>query len=399
MVNGEWLIFLQINCVGGEVYGDFPVSFLFRIFAARRAFLLFGDSVRTFSYAMKHKSFFRSIIIASLLFASVASLNGQAHAGEYMDKLSSVFDPVRNATWEYLVTVVQSSSSRKSAKKRAELTKFLDESLAKIEQTDTWEGDGSIRDAMANFLRHSTSMLTQDFAEIEKMEQDSYDSFESLDKYLAAQETAQRKYNESAQKLYSTYETFAAAHGVTLLEGEDDELTRKIESAVEAMDYYNQAYRILFKAQIEEAKFIKAIDKMDKEEATVRMANLDIYSKAGKQQVENMGAYQANKVMKINTGLVMDFYQREATQKFPILVEFMKVKDEFDAVKAEIEKTPESKRTNDQINRYNELVNEYNAGVNIFNQTNSELNAERAKLIDGWNARGHEFLQTFINRN
>lgn len=347
---------------------------------------------------MKHKTLFSFLFIAICLVSSSSSLRAQAHAGEYMDQLSGVFNPVRNATWEYLVTVVQSSSSRKSAKKRAELTNFLNESLTKLEKMDAWEGDASIRDAMTNFLKHSSTMLTQDFAEIEKMEKDSYDTFEALDQYLEAQENAQKKYNESAQLLYSTYETFAAAHGVTLVEGEDDELTRKIEGAVEAMDYYNQAYRILFKAQIEEAKFIKAIDKMDREEATVRMANLDVYSKAGKQQVDNMGAYQANKLMKIHTGLVMDFYQKEAKLKFPVLVEFLKVKDEFDALKAELDKTPESKRTNDQINRYNELVGEYNAGVNIFNQTNAELNAERGKLINDWNARGQEFLQTFINK-
>lgn len=340
-----------------------------------------------------------TIMLLGLFWGAPATpIHGQAHAGEYMDELTAIFDPVRAETWNYLVTVVQSQSAKKSAKRRADLMRFLDDTKAKVKAHKPWEGDVTIRDSMVHFLELTKQMMGDDFVEIEELEAGSDETFEALDRYLDAHEAANKKYNQAANHIAVAYEQFANRHGITLQDTQKDELGKRIDEAVAAMNYYNQAYRILFKAQIEEARFIRAMEENNITESTLRMKNLAQFSKEGKQACESLGAHKGNKILKIHTTVLMDFFLREAGQQFPVLVEFLKAKEELNTLKAEIDATPADQRTSEQIDRFNQLVEEYNAGVNIYNQTNTDLNAERSKLINDWNARGQEFLQAHIQK-
>jgi len=345
---------------------------------------------------MKNKRLFLSLVLVSILAFSSPKLHAQAHAGEYMDELSQIFEPVREQTWSYLVTVVQSNSVKRTQQKRNELIRFVEETAKKIKSMKAWEGDGSIRDSMANFIVLTAQMFRKDFADLEVMEGGTGESFEALDAYLKAKEAANQKYNNAAQNIGIATYAFADKFDITLREAEKDELSLKIERGVETIDYYNKVYRIMFRAQVEESHFITALDAGNIEECKTNLKRLNQFSKSGLADLEKMPPYQGNKLMLIHTKRLLDFYQMEAIQKFPEQIAFLELSEEVAQMKATLESMDAYKRSNQDIDAFNKKVDEFNKGVTLYNANNTSLNEMRTGLINDWNTNGQLFVKTFI---
>lgn len=345
---------------------------------------------------MKNNRYFLFILLLFALTFASGKLNAQAHAGEYMDELSSLFEPVRQQTWSYLVTVVQSNSVKRTNQKRNELIRFVEETARKIKAYKTWEGDGAIRDSMANFLMLTSKMFQKDFAALETMETHTGESYEALDDYLKAKEAANKKYNTAANNIGIATRAFADKYNITLREAEKDELTLKIEQGVETMDYYNNIYRIMYRAQVEESHFITALDEGNLEECGRLIKKLDQFSSAGLSELEKTPPYHGNKLLLIHTKRLLDFYQMEAIKKFPEQVSFLELNTDIARMKEALEGLPEEKRSNEDINAFNKKVDEYNKAVGIYNANNTSLNEMRTNLITDWNNNGQLFIKTFI---
>jgi hypothetical protein len=89
------------------------------------------------------------------------------------------------------------------------------------------------------------------------------------------------------------------------------------------------------------------------------------------------------------------FYNAEATSKVSIITDFYLKKEKFDKIKSAIDGKRESERTKEDIDQYNQAVNDFNKSVALFNKTNNELNENRTRLINSWNAA----VANFLDRN
>jgi hypothetical protein len=120
------------------------------------------------------------------------------------------------------------------------------------------------------------------------------------------------------------------------------------------------------------------------------------YSEEGLQKLKSLKAYSGDGSIIVTCRQVLEFMKDEATNKVPLITDFLLKEESFMQVKKAFDSKSASKRTQKDIDEYNKAVNEMNSGVNKYNATNTSLNNNRSKLINAWNKSVEEFMDTHM---
>lgn len=317
------------------------------------------------------------------------STNG---AVEHMSQLSAPFNSLKKEVWQYLKSITQGKSARKVEKTRKKLIDQLETVNKDLKKVSAFEGDASLKDAAAEYLQLTTTVLKEDYDKIVDMEEIAEQSYDQMEAYMTAKELANDKLDEASEKLSAAQDVFAEAHNITIQEGEDDELSKKIKSASDALKYYNKIYLIFFKPYKQEVYVLDAQQREDMASFQQTTNALKVYAEEGLAKVDELEIYKGDASLKVAVKQILNFYQTEAEKDFVKVTDFYLKRDQFDQLRSAIEGMRESERTKADIDKYNKGAEEFNASVKTFNESNQALNEKRAKYINKWNEAVDQFL-------
>ena len=337
------------------------------------------------------------LIFCCFLFSSPNHVQAQQfkHGGEYMDYLFSDHPQYQQSLWNYIKAAAHGKRARKIEKLREDLVSTAYQIKKKVTRLAPYEGDASLRDALATYFDLTHKVLKEDYAKIVNMEAIAEESYDAMEAYILAKERANDKVEEAGALLEAAQKTFAETHNIELIV-EASETDKKLEQASAVYHYYNRLYLIFFKSYKQEAYLLAAVETNDVNALIQNQNSLKNYALEGLSKLDTFKKYEGDASVIAAAQEMMNFYLMEANDKVPVLANLFLQQDNIKKVEASFEAIDASKRTQADVDRYNKAISDFNAAVSDFNTTIESLNKERSKLLNNWNNTADQFIDTHI---
>ncbi len=340
-----------------------------------------------------------SPLLVSLFILIASNNNVQAQntnaAIIYMNDLTGAISEFKTETWQYLKAVTRGKGARKVDSKRQNLVTKVRTVKATIKRKTAFDGDASLKDAIYKYLELTYIVLTEDYAKILDMEDIAEQSYDQMEAYLLAKEKAGDKLDSAADMLNDAQDAFAAKHDITLIEGEDDKTAKKIKKAGAALKYYNELYLIFFKSYKQEAYVLDAQNRNDLNGLEQNINSLTTITAEQINKLRLIKSYSGDPNLKAAAQRMLTFYKNEANKTFPITVDYLVKKDNFEKVHKAFEAKSKKQRTQEDIDQFNKAVNEQNAAVEKLNTASESSNKLRSKNLAMWN----KAVDAFFNKH
>ncbi|MDB5257392.1 MAG: hypothetical protein JWM14_2087 [Chitinophagaceae bacterium] len=336
-----------------------------------------------------------TLILGLLFSCNILMAQNPSAAVEYMNKMSTEFKAIQEATWDYTKAAANNQNARKINKKRLELIQQIDASTKNVNRLPAYEKKTYFKDSVLSFLRIQKIVIEEDYGKIMDLEDIAESSYDAMEAYMKAKEIASGKMKSSSEQISQTYEGFAKENNVTIKEGEKDKITKQLLVADEVYDHYNEVYLVFFKPYKQEIYLLDAMNKGDLAALEQNKVSLSKISGESLTKLKTIKPFRGtdNSIRGAATELIT-FYKDEADTKFAKLIDFQTKKDAFDKGKKAFEAN--KNKTNDDVNAYNALINELNKASAEFNNTNAELNKKRTTLINAWNSACNNFTAKYL---
>jgi hypothetical protein len=338
-----------------------------------------------------------TLILLTLFVTTFSATPTQAQydrsAVDYMEKMFTSLNSSKEETWQYLKAVTRGKGAKKIESKRQALLTQLKTTKIEIQKMGNYEDNDSLKNAAVIYLDLSYSVLKEDYDKILNMEEIMEQSYDLMEAYILAQEKASDKLNASFEELVAAQRKFASANNITLLEGDKDETTQKIELASNTLKHYHEVYLIFFKAYKQEAYTLDAMQRNDINGIEQNAASLVLNAQEGLDKLALLKGFNGDDNLIKTCQMMMNFYKKEGETDFPAMTEFNIKKDNFDKIQKAFEAIPAKKRTQQDVDQYNNGVNEINAAVTKTNKLNDELNKARKIALDKWNKAVEEYFE------
>jgi hypothetical protein len=342
----------------------------------------------------------RLLLLLFIFSLSVSFSNCRAQAftnpAEYMSYLFEDHPTYKASLWAYVKTAAHGKKAQKIEKRRNQLISTTAQIRNKVNRMVTYEGDASLRDALATYFDLNYHILKEDYGKIVDLEAIAEQSFDLMEAYLTAKEEANQRLSEAGDMLDEAQEVFAANHNINLIENETDATSQKLEKAGEVYDYYNDLFLIFFKSNKQESYLMEAVGSGDINALLQNQNTLEKYATEGIARLDTMRALEGDRSLVAAAKKVLVFYQKEAIDDVPVFAAFFLQKENLEKVKKAFEAKKERERTQQDVDRYNQAISDFNQAVESFNQTNESLNNNRKKLIEGWNQAVEAFLDQHV---
>jgi hypothetical protein len=323
---------------------------------------------------------------------SLSAQNTQA-ALDYMGNVNEHLGDIKGETWRYLKAATQGKSARRVENKRQQLISELQDVESKINKTSAFKGDVSLRKEVLNYLGLTITVIKGDFDKILDMEEIAERSYNDMEAFLLAKDLANAKLDSAFEIFSKAQNEFAEKNNITLVEGEQSKRDEKIAKASEALKYYNEIYLITFKATVQEAYVLNALNRNDLISLEQGTNALDFAAKEGLEKLQTAEKFGSDPKLILAAQQLLEFYRLEASRDFPKMVDFYLKKDKFDKLATMMETKKQKDLTQEEIDAYNQAVNDYNKMIPQFNTLTERSNEKREQILERWSKRVEEFFE------
>lgn len=339
------------------------------------------------------------VVVMTLFITGFASSTSNAQNGSaavtHLEQVNTPFVQMKTEIWQYLKAITSGKSARKVEKKRKKLIQELGAAKKEIKLIKPFEGDATFKNAALEYVDISTTVLNEDFSKIVDMEEIAEQSYDKMEAYLMAREAANDRLDEASAKFQASYRTFAASNNINIVDSEEDEISKKIRNASEALEYYNDIYLIFFKSYKQEMYVLDAQGRNDVSGFQQNVNSLSSFSAEGLAKLDTMSGFKGSKAIIAAAKNMLKFYQSEAEKDFPKVIDFYLEKDKMDKLSEEIQGMRDAQRTKEVVDKYNKSSEEFNADVQTSNADNNRLNQKRADSLNRWNASVSTFFANY----
>jgi len=334
------------------------------------------------------------LFISGFIFSNSVFSQEFDSASAYLDFVSDEQQEITKNMWKYNKAMAHDKSDRNVERKRKNLIKSVEQSIEKIEDAGTFDGEEYKKEVLHNLVLYK-NLLRQDYEKIIDMKAVAEKSYDMMEAYINTQEMTSKKMTEAQQLYEENFNAYAKKHNINIVDNETD-LGRKMKISGEVFDYYNEIYLMFFKVNFNEVYLLEAVE-ANNVSAIQQSANaLKQSAEDGLAELEKASPYKKDNSLIEQTQKAFEFYLEEVDQKIPKITSFLILNEDFNKIKKAIEDTPKRKRTKEQIDAYNKKVEEVNNAVNDYNKMNNDLYEDRQVVITHLNQANKEFLARHI---
>jgi hypothetical protein len=337
------------------------------------------------------------LIVGLLLIGSNLSLAQSAdNPVEHMSYFSDREEILRKKYLSYMSEVAHGERARKMEKRRAELITSIQEVIREGGRQKPFKGDASLKNAFLEYWNILLHVFKEDYHKIVDMEEVAERSYDMMEAYLLAQEEVDKKLDQAYSKIPVAYAGFAAQHHVTLTEGQQSKVGRKLEQVGQVNKYLNQVYLIFFKSSVQETNVNNALAANDINAVEQSKNSLLKYATEGLMRLDTLKPYKNDGSMITACRKVLEFHKMEAEKKVPLMADYLIKSDEFSKIKKSFDAKPANKRTKSDVDSYNLAINDINKAVADYNKNSADLNNGRTKVITNWNQSKKRFMDMHV---
>jgi hypothetical protein len=335
-----------------------------------------------------------------VLFCILPFLGLQAQSeedpGAYMNVMGQKVDAINESMFKYMSAMAHSSNPRKEEGTRQALLATIETSRKEVAAMKPFKTDASLRDSIVAFLKISYYVINFDYGKLMNLEEVEEQTYDQMEAFYLAQDIASERISASSDRLSVTQKAFAERHGVTIVEGPETELNKKLMKAGEVNRYHREVYMIFFKVNKQEQYLTTAIAQKDLNAIEQNRSALEMAAKEGLTKLASIKAYSGDASLMEACKQALLFYQTEANSKVKSITSFYLKEDEFNKMKAAFDAKKQSDKTQADVDKYNSGVNDLNAAAKASNTVVTELNTNRASVVNGWNNASTKFLDKHV---
>lgn len=332
-----------------------------------------------------------ALILACGLFGTITAQETQA-AAAYMAEINEAVDDTQGETWRYLKAATRGRSARTLERKRGALIDEMGDVIEKVREIEGFKGNKDYQKEVLNYLELTHIVIREDYSKIMDLEDIAEQSYDDMEAYLLAKEIASQKMDSAFAIFQNAQKAFAEKHGVELVEGERSRREEKIAKASEALSYYNTIFLIFFRANVQEQYVVDAMNRNDLVSLEQSINAMKSATQMAKESLDTVSKFKGDPKLIVAAMQMLDFYEKEAEQDFPKVVDFYLKKDSFERLAKQMESKKQSDLSKEEINAYNKAVNEYNGMIPSFNRLSERTNEKRAQMHERWENRLEEFF-------
>jgi hypothetical protein len=334
-----------------------------------------------------------NVFLACVIAFSPAAAQNQDNAGSYLDYIGNQYQEISKDMMSYTSAVNHGKSARKVEKRRGEVLAQLKESERNVRKMKAFEKDSKLRDSVVSYLTISQIVLREDYGKILNLEDIAEQSYDDMEAYLLAKEKAGEKLDEAADRVSVVYKKFAEDNHIRLIEA-DSKLSQKMKAASKVNDYYNRVYLIFFKSFKNEAYCLDGLNRDDISAAEQAKNSLLSSATEDLAKLASVPAFEGDASLKVASQQMLAFYKKEASDYFPVMIDFHLKKENFGKMEKAINAKAAKDRRQPEIDAFNKAVDEYNIAAKKINSLNDQNNKGRQQLQDKWNAASGNFLDS-----
>lgn len=332
------------------------------------------------------------LLIPAMLYPQSVVTNSP---GEHMQYFTNKEEEMAKKYMSYMSEVAHGGRARKLEKRREEVVNSLREAIRESGRVRPYNGDASLRDSYREFWTVMLSIFVEDYHKIVDMEEIAERSYDAMEVYLLTQEKAGEKAGQAIEKLKTSYNAFAAANSIQLVESPETKLSKKINKAGEVNRYMNEIFLISFKSSVQETQMLEALNKQDVNAVEQFRNSMLKFTDEGLARLDTLKPFKGDGSYLNVTRRLLEFQKSEA-EKMKVIVDFLLKSEELDKIKAAYENKPAAKRTQDDVDAFNQAISNFNKSVNEYNKTNNELNNSRSRVRNNFETTRKRFMDQHV---
>ncbi|GLB50124.1 LIC11966 family surface protein [Neptunitalea lumnitzerae] len=335
------------------------------------------------------------------IIASTATANAQDFKTpvEYLQFITSENDKLNNQVWQYTKAVAHDKRPKKIEKTRKLLVVQIQNSREKIKKAASYNNDDTYKNQFIEFLNIYENVINNDYAKIVDMKEIAEQSYDYMEAYILMQEQVDKKLETALDSINKSQGVFAKKYDVTLLEGKETKLAKKMKISNDVFKHKNSTYLPFFKANFQESELVVSLSSNNVGEIQQKASTLLLFANEGLDTLAQIKPYQNDTSLLKATKDVLLFYKDEAEVQIPIMIDFLLLNDKIEKMGKAIENKKPKDRTKEEIEEYNNLIKDVNKQVAAYNKTNDVLNKERSRLLQQWESTSNNFLSQHIPKN
>jgi hypothetical protein len=318
-------------------------------------------------------------------------------ANEYMSYLGDRESELSKKYLSYMSEAAHGNRARKLEKRRQDLLTGIRQSLSDANKLKPFNGDASLRDAFKQYWDVLFKVFNEDYDKIVNMEEIAEQSYDNMEAYLLAQEKAGDVLSTAYSRIDPVLHAFAAKNNVRIIENET-KLSKKLREVGQANGYYHQLYLIFFKGVKQDLYVTDAFNKKDLNSLEQNRATLLKFAAEGLKRLDTCKAYKGDNSVVSACRKVLEFHKKEAEKDIPVQADFLLKNREFEKMKKSFDAKAANKRTQEDVDRYNKAVNDINTSLGAANKTLTDMNKEREKVLNNWDAASKKFMESHVPR-
>lgn len=282
---------------------------------------------------------------------------------QYFDYLNQQHAELGGKNLEYVQHSVHNENIQEVEGKRIEVLKQLGRAVIRVGVLPSYEGDDAMRLELMKVLKVYLESFEIEFSEINMLKSKSSESFEAMQKYLDAQDAAEKKLAKAADKYLQAQKAFAERHSIKLVEAEGN-------SEIDQINQVNAYYRVIFMKYFKISKLNAAFsDALNEKDTKAMEKSRLILLSAAKYELKKLQLFPSFKG---------DAQYRDAATE---VVKFYKIMAGDGYKKMTI------------ISAKEELTNE---DVDTYNQVITLLNVKSTELINAYNNALNQLLRNNV---
>ena len=316
-------------------------------------------------------------------------------AVQYLDYINKVNTDLSAKYLYYLSAVSHGKSARKVEKRRIEVVNAISDTKYMVMAMPPWKGDKTLKDTTIAHLKILNIVFNEDYGKIVNMEEIAEQSYDAMEAYMLAQEKAQEKLSEAADRQHNMQKVFAAKNNITLVEGADSELESKSKIVNAVMSHCNDAYLIFFKPYKQEAYLMEALEKKNLVSIEQNINSLKKFAEEGLEKLKDLKGYNNDASLIAACRNALNFYKSEAKQG-SVMTDYLLKEENFNKIKKQFEAKPSGKRTQQEVDNFNKAVNDINGALKNYNAVNADLNKQRTTILNDWNKTYSKYMDEYM---
>jgi hypothetical protein len=336
----------------------------------------------------------RIIFLAWTIFGVALSVSAQTVESpvDHMRYLSEREAELQKNYLSYMSEVAHGQRARKMEKRRQELIVSIQQAIRDAGKLRPYKGDASLRTAFTGYWNILLLVFKEDYHKIVDMEEVAEQSYDLMEALMLAQEKVDEKLSSAYDKIPEAYNAFASKHDVTLTDGEETKVAKKLNKVSQVNVYSNNLFLIYFKSAVQENNLASAMNAKDISAVEQSKNALTTYAQEGLSRLDTIKAFDGDVSLINACRRALQFHKAEGETRIPPMADYLIKADEFTKIKKSFDAIPASKRTQADVDKFNLAVNEVNKGAQTFNKLSEQLFKDRIKIVESWNASRKEFM-------